>query len=62
MEEQELLSFFFRGGGKKVCIDLQCVFGCDFLSPRSTVVLGIVKYISASMSCCFDGLAQLLDS
>ena len=48
----------------EVCVVLQCVFGHDFLSPRTTivtVVLGIEKYVSAGMSCCSDDLAQLLD-
>ena len=30
----------------------QCIFGRDFLSPRTTMVLGIENYPSACMSCC----------
>ena len=26
------LSFLFRGGGKELCVVLQCIFGRDFLS------------------------------
>ena len=37
-----------------------CIFECDFLSPCTTIVLGIENYPSASMSCCSDDLAQLL--
>ena len=55
MEGQELLSFLFRGGGKKLFA--QCLFGRDFLSPRTTIVLGIENYPSA---CCSDDLALLL--
>ena len=60
MEGQELKSFLFGGGGKKLCVVLQCIFGRDFLSPRTTTVSGIEKYPSSSMSCCSDDLAQLL--
>ena len=41
---------------------LQCIFGRDFQSPRTTVASGVEKYPSASMSCCSDDLAQLLPS
>ena len=36
------------------------VFGHDFLSPPTTIVVGIENYPSTSMSCCSDDLAQLL--
>ena len=35
-------------------------FGHDFLSPHTTIVLGVENYPSSSMSCCFDDLAHLL--
>ena len=60
MEGQELLSFFFGGGRKKLRVVLICIFGRDFLSPRSAMVSGIENYPSASMSCCSDDLALLL--
>ena len=34
-----------------LCIVLQCIFGHDFLSPRTTIVLGIENFPSASISC-----------
>ena len=58
MEGQELLSFLSGGGGKKLFT--QCIFGRDFLSPRTTIVLDIENYPSACMSCCSDDLALLL--
>ena len=58
MEGQELLSFLSGGGRKKLFA--QCLFGRDFLSPHTTIVLGIENYPSASMSCCSDDLALLL--
>ena len=39
---------------------LQCIFGHEFLSLRTTIVLGIENYPNASMSCCSDDLAQVL--
>ena len=60
MEGQELLSFLSGGGGKKLFVVLQCIFGRDFLSPRTTIVSGIQNYPSACMSCCSDDLALLL--
>ena len=60
MEGQELLSFLFEGGRKKLPIVLKCIFGRDFLSPRTAIVLGIENYPSACMSCCSDDLALLL--
>ena len=45
---------------KKLRIVLQCIFGHDFLSPRTTLVSSIENYTSPSMSCCSDDLAQLL--
>ena len=38
---------------------LQCIFS-DFLSPRTTTVLGIKKHPSANMSWGSDDLAQFL--
>ena len=38
----------------------ECIFGCAFLSPRTTKIYGIKNYPSTSMSCCSDDLAQLL--
>ena len=60
MEGQELLSFLFGGGRKKLRVVLICIFGRDFLSPRSAMVSGIENYPSACMSCCSDDLALLL--
>ena len=40
-EWQELLPFLSGGGGKKLFIVLQCIFGRDFLSSRTTIVSGI---------------------
>ena len=54
MEGKVFWSFFFGGGGKEV---MHCIFGHDFLSPR-TIVLGIKNYPSPSISCCSDDLAQ----
>ena len=39
---------FFGGGGKILRVVLQCVFGRDFLSPRTAIVSGIKNYPSAS--------------
>ena len=60
MEGQELLTFLSGGGGKKLFVVLQCIFGSDFLFRRTTIVLGIENYPSACMSCCSDDLALLL--
>ena len=60
MEGQELLSFLFGGGRKKLRVVLICIFGRDFLSPRTAIVSGIENYPSACMSCCFGDLALLL--
>ena len=60
MEGQELLSFLFGGGRKKLRVVLICIFGRDFLSPRTAIVTGIENYPSACMSCCSDDLALLL--
>ena len=60
MEGQEVLSFFFGGGRKKLRVVLKCIFGRDFLSPRIAIVPGIENYPSARMSCCSDDLALLL--
>ena len=43
---------FSEEAAKKLHIVLQCIFGCDFLSPRITEVLGIENHRSASMSSC----------
>ena len=59
MEGQELLSFLSGGGRRKLFIVLQCIFRCDFLSPRTTIVSSIENYPSACMSCS-DDLALLL--
>ena len=58
MEGQELLSYLilFRGDGMKLCVVLQCIFGCEYLSPRTTIVSGIKNYTSACMSSCSDDL------
>ena len=60
MEGQELLSFLFGGGRKKLRVVLICIFGRDFLSPLSAIVSGIENYPSVCMSCCSDDLALLL--
>ena len=60
MEGQELLSFLSGGGGKKLFVVLQCIFGRDFLSPSTTIVSGIENYPSACISCCSDDLLLLL--
>ena len=39
---------------------MHCIFGHDFLSPRTTIVSGIENYPSPSMSYCSDDLAQLV--
>ena len=59
MEGQELLSFRFRGGGKKGVVSY-CISGRDFLSQSTAIVVDIKKYPSAKMSCCSNDLAQLL--
>ena len=41
MEGQEVLSFLFGGGRKKLRVVLICIFGRDFLSPRTAIVSGI---------------------
>ena len=61
MEGQELLSFLFGGGRKKkLRVVLICIFGHDFLSPRTAIVSGIENYPSACMFCCSGDLALLL--
>ena len=60
MEGQELLSFLFGGGRKKLRVVLICIFGRDFLSLRIAIVSGIENYPSACMFCCSDDLALLL--
>ena len=60
IEGQELLSFLFGGGRKKLRVVLKCIFGRDFLSPRTAIVSGIENFPSACMSCCSDDLALLL--
>ena len=60
MDGQELLSLLCGGGGKKLFVVLQCVFGRDFISLHTTVVSGIENYPSTCMSCCSDDLALLL--
>ena len=52
--------FSFGGGRKKLHGVLQCSFGCDFLSSCTIIVSGVDNYLSPSMSCSSDGLAQLL--
>ena len=54
MEGQVLLSFLSGGGGKKLFVILQCIFG------HATTVSGIENYPSVCMSCCSDDLALLL--
>ena len=60
MEGQKLLSFLSGGGGEKKFVVLQCIFGRDFLSPRTTLVSGIENYPSTCISCCSDDLSLLL--
>ena len=60
MEEQELLYFLSGGGRKKLFVVLKCIFGRDFLSPRTAIVLGIENYPSACMSCCSDDLGTVV--
>ena len=57
MEGQELLSFLKEAENLHIVLH---VFGRDFLSPRTTIVSVIKNYPSTSMSCCSNGLAQLL--
>ena len=45
---------------RRLCVVLQCIFGCDFPSPWTTIVSGIENYPSTGMSCCSVDLAQLL--
>ena len=59
MEGQELLSFL-SGARRRKKLFAQCIFSRDFLSSRTTIVLGIENYPSACMSCCSDDLALLL--
>ena len=48
MEGQELLSFLFGGGRKKLRVVLKCIFGRDFLSPHTTMVSArVLKTIPA---------------
>jgi len=51
---------FSEEAAKVLCIVLQCIFRRDFLSLRTTIVLGIKNFPSASMSCYSGDLAQLL--
>ena len=44
----------------KLRVILQCLFECDFLSPRTTIASGVENYPSPSMSCCSDDQAHLL--
>ena len=37
---------------------MQCIFGHDFLSPRTTIVPGIENFPSTSMPCYSDDLAH----
>ena len=60
MEGQALLYFLSGGGRKKLFVVLKCIFGRDFLSPRTAIVSGIENYPMACMSCCSDDLALLL--
>ena len=53
----EANSLSFRRMRKNV---MQHIFGHDFLSPCTTIFSGIENYLSASMSCCSDDMAQLL--
>ena len=51
----------FKECGQKIhVLFLKRIFRCDFLSPHTTIFLGIENYPGASMSCCSDDLAQLL--
>ena len=53
-------SLSFSEKAEKKLHVLQCIFGCDFLSPRTTIVSGIENDPSTSMSWCSDDLAKLL--
>ena len=46
----------------KLRIVLHCIFGRDFLSPRTKIVSDIKNYPSANTTCCSDNLAQLLSA
>ena len=54
------LVFPFLRRLQKVMCCFKMYFRRDFLSPHPTKVLGMENYLSASMSCCSDDLAQLL--
>jgi len=43
-----------------LCIVLQCIFGHNFLSLHTNIVLGIEIFPSTSMPCYSGDLAQLL--
>ena len=47
---------FLEEAAKKLHIVLQCIYGHDFLSPHTTIALGVKNYPSACMSSCFDEL------
>ena len=51
---------FSEEAEKKLRVVLICIFGRDFLSPRTAIVSGIENYPSACMSCCSNDLALLL--
>ena len=48
------------GGGKRLFVVLQSIFGHDFLPSRITIVSGIKNYPSACKSCCSNDLSLLL--
>ena len=60
MEGNNYSLSFRRMWEKNLRFFLKRIFGCDFLSPRTTIFSGIENYPSASISCCSDNLAQLL--
>ena len=47
---------FLEEAAKKLHIVLQCIYRHDFLSPHTTIALGVKNYPSACMSSCFDEL------
>ena len=60
MGRQQLQSFLSKDAGKMHALFLRCIFGRDFLSPRTAIFSGIENYLSAIISCCSDDLAKLL--
>ena len=59
MEGQKLLSFL-SGARRRKKLFAQCIFGRDFLSPRTTIALGIETIPAPACLACSDDLALLL--